>query len=92
MRGRSIAPRDADFLVLTGGYRRLFSHAWQPVVSLSLNLGREDTIAEGREDLARHYAGGRLGVSFTPAAKWGAAVGYTLQNSRYQAPDAFPRS
>jgi len=83
------SPRDADFVVLSGGYRKLFSHAWQPVVSLSVNAGREDTIAQGREDLARHYTGGRLGVSFTPAAKWGVAVGYSVQNSRYQAPDAF---
>ena len=83
------SPRDADFLTLNGGYRRLFAHPWQPVLMASLSAGREDTIASGREDLARHYSGGRLGVSFTPAAKWGVALGYTVQNSRYQAPDAF---
>lgn len=81
--------RDANFLGMTGGYRKLFNHAWQPVLSASASLGREDTIAQGREDLARHYAGGRLGVSFTPAAKWGVAIGYSVQSSRYQAQDAF---
>lgn len=81
------SPRDADFLYLTAGYRRLFAHAWQPIFSALLNSGREDTIAERREDLARRFAGARLGVSFTPAAKWGASLGYTYQRSRYQAPD-----
>ena len=74
---------------LTGGYRKLFNHAWQPIVSVNVSLGREDTIAQGRQDLARQYAGGRLGVSFTPAAKWGVALGYSVQSSRYQAQDAF---
>ena len=83
------SPRDANFLGLTGGYRRLFNHAWQPVLSATGNIGREDTLAVGRDDLSRHYAGWRLGVSFTPAAKWGVAIGYTVQHSRYQAPDAF---
>jgi hypothetical protein len=81
--------RDANYLGLTGGYRKLFNHAWQPILSANVSLGREDTIAQGRQDLARQYAGGRLGVSFTPAAKWGVAIGYSVQSSRYQAQDAF---
>ncbi len=80
-------PRDADFLYVNAGYRRLFTHAWQPILSAMLNSGREDTLATGREDLARHFWGARLGVSFTPAAKWGASFGYTYQESRYQAAD-----
>lgn len=83
------SPRDANFIGLTGGYRKLFNHAWQPILSASVNVGHEDAIASGREDLSRHYTGWRLGVSFTPAAKWGVAAGYTAQSSRYQAPDAF---
>lgn len=83
------SPRDANYLGLSGGYRKLFSHPWQPMLSANINLGREDAIASGREDLSRHYAGWRLGMSFTPAAKWGVAVGYSAQSSRYQAPDAF---
>ena len=82
-------PHDANFIGITGGYRKLFTHAWQPILSASVNLGREDAIAFGREDLSRHYTGWRLGVSFTPAAKWGVAAGYTAQQSNYQAPDAF---
>ena len=82
-------PRDANFIGITGGYRKLFTHALQPILSASVNLGREDAIAFGREDLSRRYTGWRLGLSFTPAAKWGVAVGYTVQRSNYQAPDAF---
>lgn len=83
------SPRDANYLALSGGYRQLFNHPWQPMLSVNINLGREDAIASGRADLSRHYTGWRLGASFTPAAKWGVAAGYTSQNSRYQAPDAF---
>jgi len=83
------SPRDANFMALTGGYRKLFTHAWQPTLSANVNLGRENAIAAGRADLSRQYAGWRLGISFTPAAKWGVAAGYTVQSSRYQAPDAF---
>jgi hypothetical protein len=83
------SPRDADFLYLSAGYRRLHAHAWQPILSAVLTGGREDTLADGREDLARHFWGARIGASFTPAAKWGASLGYTYQESRYQAPDAF---
>lgn len=81
------SPRDADFLYVNAGYRGLFTHAWQPILTAMLNSGREDTLATGREDLARHFWGTRLGVSITPAAKWGASFGYTYQESRYQAPD-----
>src|SRR5262249_31831406 len=31
--------RDADFLGASIGYRRLFSHAWQPILSTALNVG-----------------------------------------------------
>ncbi len=81
--------RDADFYGLSAGYRRLFSQAWQPVFSVLVNAGQEKVIAAGRDDLSRDIYGGRLGVSFTPAAKWGVSAGYTYQNSKYQAPDAF---
>lgn len=83
------APRDARYIGVTGGYRKLFNHGWQPILSANISLGREDAIAFGRDDLSRHYTGWRLGVGFTPAAKWGVAVGYTTQRSMYQAPDAF---
>lgn len=81
--------RDADFYGVSAGYRRLFSHAWQPILSVMVNAGQENVIADGRDDLSRDIYGGRVGVSFSPAAQWGASFGYTYQNSKYQAPDAF---
>lgn len=80
--------RNSDFSGLTAGYRRLFPHAWQPTLTVSLNAGQEDTLDSTRNDLGRNLYGGRLGVNFTPAAKWGVSVGYTYQNSKYQAADA----
>lgn len=81
--------RDTDFFGLSGGYRRLFAHAWQPILSLSLNVGKDNVLAAGRDDLGRDVYGGGARVSFTPAARWGVAFGYAYQNGKYQAPDAF---
>lgn len=82
------SPRNADFSGLSAGYRRLFAHAWQPALSLSVNTGREDTFDPLRKDLGRRTYGGRAGVNFTPGAKWGVSVGYGFQNSTYLAADA----
>ncbi|MGE0388219.1 MAG: hypothetical protein AB7Q97_26145 [Gammaproteobacteria bacterium] len=80
-------PRDADFGGFALGYRRLFTHAWQPILSASVNAGREDAVAAGRDDLSRDLYGARVGVSFTPEAKWGISLGYTYQNARHKARD-----
>lgn len=82
------SPRDADFTGLSAGYRTLFSHAWQPVLVASLNTGRQSSRTQ-RDDLVPDSWGARLGVNFTPAAKWGVSLGYSLQKSNYRAPDPF---
>jgi hypothetical protein len=82
------SPRDADFSGITAGYRRLFAHAWQPTLVLAFNAGKEDTLDSTRNDLGRKLYGGRAGVNFTPAAKWGVSLGYTIQKSTYQGADA----
>ena len=82
------SPRNAEFTGLTAGYRKLFPHAWQPTLALSVNAGQEDTLDPSRKDLGRRLYGGRAAVNFTPGAKWGASVGYTYQKSTYQAADA----
>jgi hypothetical protein len=79
--------RDADFLGVSLGYRRLLSHAWQPILSAAVNLGEERALATGRDDLSRRISGFRVGVSFTPAAKWGASIGYTYQDVKHKAQD-----
>jgi hypothetical protein len=81
-------PRDAEFWGAVLAYRRQFSHAWQPALFLSVNAGTEDS-RENRDDLVRDLWGGRIGVSFTPAAKVGVAAGYTYTRSDYKAADAF---
>ena len=81
-------PRDAQFYGVVAAYRRQFSHPWQPALFVSLNAGTEDT-REGRDDLVRDLWGGRIGFSFTPAAKVGVAGGYTYTRSDYKAPDIF---
>lgn len=83
------SPRDADFWGISAGYRRLFNHHWQPILSLGINGGKEKNRTPGREDLANNLYGARAGVSFTPAAKWGASIGVTYIDRDYQAPDSF---
>ena len=80
-------PRNADFYGLAGGYRKLFSYAWQPILNISVNTG-EQRSRTSRDDLTPRTAGARVGVSFTPAAKWGVSLGYTYLESDYKAADA----
>jgi len=79
-------PRDADFYGLTANYRKAFNHPLQPVMTVTANYGSEHDIKE-RPDLGRHLWGGRAAVSFTPAAKWGVALGASYQRSDYSAAD-----
>lgn len=79
-------PRDAQFYGVVAAYRRQFAHAWQPALFVSVNAGTEDS-REGRDDLVRDIWGGRIGGSFTPAAKVGVAAGYTYTRSDYKAAD-----
>lgn len=80
-------PRNADFVGLTGGYRRLFSYAWQPILTAELSAGHQRSLAD-RPDLVPNTWGAHVGVSFTPAAKWGLSADYIYQKSNYEGPDA----
>lgn len=81
------SPRNADFSGLTAGYRRLFSYAWQPILTAELSLGHQRSL-DSRPDLVPNTRGAHVGVGFTPAAKWGMSADYIYQQSNYQAPDA----
>jgi hypothetical protein len=78
--------RNADFNGLSAGYRRLFAHAWQPILSLRFDLG-EQRSRTNRDDLVPETVGGRIGVSFTPAAQWGVSLGYSNTRSHYKGED-----
>ncbi len=80
------SPYDADFTGYNAGYRRLFSYPWRPILSLGVSTGHEKSLVE-RPDLVRNLAGANAAVSFTPAAKWGVSLGYSFQQSHYEAPD-----
>lgn len=79
-------PRDADFWGVSAGYRRQFTHRWQPAISLGVNYGQQHS-KQDRLDLVPRTAGVNAGVSFTPAAKWGVSLDYLYLQSDYQGPD-----
>jgi len=81
-------PRNASYAGISAGYRRLFAYAWQPILSLGLNQGRQRSLT-GRPDLVAGTLGTRVGVSFTPAAQWGVSLGHSYLQSRYLADDVF---
>ncbi len=78
--------RDADFLAAGIGYRKAFIDKWQPLLTLSVNTGKENN-TEGRPDLGRNLYGGRAALAITPAPKWAVSVGATYQKSNYEAED-----
>lgn len=79
--------RDADFLAAGIGYRKAFIDSWQPLLTLSINTGKEHN-TEGRPDLGRDLYGGRIAIAITPIPKWAVSVGGTYQKSNYAADDA----
>lgn len=74
--------RDANFLGATAAYRHAFVRNYQPVLDVSLNIGREDN-QRNRADLGRDTWGARVTVAATPAQSWGVSAGITYQGSRY---------
>jgi hypothetical protein len=79
--------RDAEFHAAGIGYRKAFIATWQPLLTLSINTGKEHN-TEGRPDLGRELYGGRAALAITPIPKWALSVGGTYQKSRYSGPDA----
>jgi hypothetical protein len=79
--------RDADFLAAGIGYRKAFIDLWQPLLTVSVNTGKEHN-TEGRPDLGRDLYGGRIAIAITPIPKWAVSVGGTYQKSNYAAEDA----
>jgi hypothetical protein len=78
--------RNADFAGLSASYRRLFAYAWQPMLSLSANMGEQRSRTQ-RPDLVPETVGGRIAVSFTPAAQWGVSLGFSNTRSHYKGED-----
>ena len=78
--------RDADFWGVSAGYRRIFNYSFQPIFSLGLSYGDQQT-KKDRADLVSRVYGANIGISFTPAAKWGAALGYNYLRSDFKGQD-----
>ena len=85
----ALAPKDGTATGLSFGYRRLLAFPWQPVLALGLNFARENALDGTRDDLSSKTVGARVGLTMSPAPKFGLALGYNLQRTNYQGPDAF---
>ena len=75
-------PMNANLLGFSAGYRRQFSFRWEPAITAGVNYAEQHS-TQGRADLVPRTTGANVGVSFTPAAKWGVAMGYTYVQSNY---------
>jgi tetratricopeptide (TPR) repeat protein len=76
-------PMDASLWGISTGYRRQFSYPWEPAITVGVNYAEQHS-SQGRPDLVPRTSGANVGVSFTPAAKWGVAMGYTYLKSDYE--------
>jgi len=83
--------RDSGFMGLSAAWTRSFNIEYLPVLDMSLNYGEERNNT-GRTDLSRDIYGGKVGVSLTPAPKWGMALAAGVQETTYKAPGAFAAS
>lgn len=82
------AVRDSDFGIAVLGVRHALGSAWQPVLDVALNAGRERNVSDERQDLSRDLYGARLALSVAPLADWTLSAGALYQRSRYKEPDA----
>ncbi len=82
------SPRDADFVGVSAGYKRSFKHAWQPVLMLGVNAGSQRSRTDHPE-LVPRALGASAALTFAPAERWGAQLGYAYQRSDYRGPDFF---
>jgi len=79
-------PRDADLYAVGVNYRKAFIGPFQPLLTVSANVGEEHNV-RNRPDLGRDMYGMRAAVALTPAPKWFASMGLSYQLSKYSAPD-----
>jgi hypothetical protein len=79
-------PRDADFSAAGVNYRKAFIAPYQPLLTVSANVGNEHNV-RNRPDLGRDTYGARVAVALTPAPKWSLSVGASYQYSKYNAAD-----
>lgn len=80
--------RDADVQSIGAGWRQSFDGAWQPFLTLGVNVGREDN-KRNRDDLGRDTYGARAGVGLSVTSRISAALSINWQESKYQAFDDF---
>lgn len=83
--------RDSTYAGLSAGWVRSFNVDYLPVLNVSLSFGDEANRAN-RPDLARTVLGAKVGLSLTPAPKWGAAVAAGMQDTSYKGRGAFAAS
>jgi len=76
-------PQDATFAGINVGFRHQFTGKWQPAISLGANYGEQHS-TQSRPDLVPRTKGLSAGLNFTPAAKWGVALGASYLASNYQ--------
>ena len=79
-------PKNAYVLGLAASYKKLWPYSMQPILSLSINAGNQNS-RTGRDDLVADTLGGTIALSFTPAPSWGASLSYTSLKSDYKAAD-----
>lgn len=80
--------RDSRLYTLGASWRQSLEGAWRPFLSASV-VGASERNTRDRDDLARNLLGARVGLGLTLGPRTNAALSAGVQESRYQADDAF---
>lgn len=78
--------RDTDLTGLTAGFRQALAIDWQPVLAGSLTIA-DDESQRQRRDFGRALYAARIGVTASPAPRWGVSASVSYQESRYKEAD-----
>ncbi|MGA0115584.1 MAG: hypothetical protein ACO3IW_08555 [Burkholderiales bacterium] len=78
--------RNSEVSGVGAGFRHALVGNWQPVLTVGASYAEERNQV-ARNDLGRDLYGLSAQINFSPGPKWGVNLGYTLNQSRYSAPD-----
>lgn len=75
--------KSANYWGASANWMRTFGISWQPVLSLSGTVLREES-TQNRPDFSRDVYSVRAQLSLTPAPRWSSALGLTYQQAKHQ--------
>jgi hypothetical protein len=84
--GAANTVRNSDYYTVSEGWRKAFIAAWQPLLAITVTVGREDN-HKGFDNLSRKISAAQASFGITPFPKWAINLEGDIQRSNYRGPE-----